>query len=184
MACKASHHGSVGSLGISEGNINGGGGAWGGGKNTKPRKYAPNHSSQQRSSPDAGIRHPWAGTGQGGLGCIIGAQGKDWAWMPWAQSGGANVSQQPKLRDRQREKKTENFPEKGSKLTRSLADSQSKGFSGYQRRVRRLRTALSPTRPLRGAQRQACDSQSRKARGNLGPRDWPPPPSCEQAPSC
>ena len=42
----------------------------------------------------------------------------------------------------------------------------------------------SPSRPE--VERQACDSQSRKARGwyNLSPRDWHLPPNCEQAPSC
>ena len=32
------------------------------------------------------------------------------------------------------------------------------------------------------AEKQVCNSQSQKARGNLGPRDWHPPSNCEQAP--
>ena len=71
----------MGSFGISEGNI------------TRRRKveeenththththteYAPN-GCQQRSSPDAQAHHQRAGAGQGGMGYIIGAYGKDQA---------------------------------------------------------------------------------------------------------
>ena len=54
----------------------------------------------------------------------------------------------------------------------SLAQSQNKGLSEYQRRANKLHTdPSSPNSPK--AERQVCDSQSRKARGccNLGPRD-------------
>ena len=47
---------------------------------------------------------------------------KDWAWMPWGQSEGANVRQQPKSWDSQREgeknkaRERENFASKSSNL--------------------------------------------------------------------
>ena len=51
----------------------------------------------------------------------------------------------------------------------SLAHSQNNGLNEFQRRASWLHT--SPFAP--SSQRQACDSQSRKARGcySLGPRD-------------
>ena len=55
---------------------------------------------------------------------------------------------------------------KSSDLRNSLAGSQTKGLSEYQRRVSWLET--SPF-SIRG--REAGNSQSWKARGNLGPRD-------------
>ena len=70
---------------------------------------------------------------------------------------------------------------KGSNLTCNLASSQNKGLSEQQRRASWLQTGPSP---LLDAEQQAGDSQSQKARGNLSPRDWNPPPNCEQAPSC
>ena len=48
-----------------------------------------------------------------------------------------------------------------------MARSQNKGLSEHQRRPSRLRTGPSP----RWRERRAGDSQSRKARGNLDPRD-------------
>ena len=62
----------------------------------------------------------------------------------------------------------------------SLACSQNKGLSKYQRRASQLHTGPSPSME---AERQACNSHSWKARGNLGSRDQHPPPNCEQAPS-
>ena len=56
--------GSVGSFGISEGNITRRG------RKKNPTEYAPNHNSQQRTSPDAPVRHQRAWAGQGGTGCI------------------------------------------------------------------------------------------------------------------
>ena len=50
-----------------------------------------------------------------------------------------------------------------------------------------LKAARAKTRPRAdcGSDHElACDSQSWKAEGNLGPRDQHPPPNCEQAPSC
>ena len=73
------------------------------------------------------------------------------------------MRQQHKLWDSQRERK--NFPTKISNLRHSWACSQNKGLSEYQRRASQLRTGPSP------CQRQVGDSQNRKARGNLGPRD-------------
>ena len=57
--------GSVGSFGISEGNVTGRK------KEIKPTDFAPNHNSQRRSSPDARICHQQAGAGQRGVGGII-----------------------------------------------------------------------------------------------------------------
>ena len=56
---------SVGSFGISEGNITGRK------KKQYPRENAPKHNSQRKSSPDALIHQQWAGAGQGGTGCML-----------------------------------------------------------------------------------------------------------------
>ena len=58
---------------------------------------------------------------------------------------------------------------KSSNLRHSLACSQNKGLSEYQRRVSQLRTCPSPHQ--RQSQKARGDSQSQKVRGNLGPRD-------------
>ena len=57
---------------------------------------------------------------------------------------------------------------KNSNLRHSLTGSQNKGLSEYQRRVSLLWIGLSP---LLDTERQAGDIQSRKVRGDLGPRD-------------
>ena len=56
---------------------------------------------------------------------------------------------------------------KGSNLTHSLARSQNKGMSEYQRRA--IQVCTDPSTQLE-AERQVCHSQSQKARGNLGLR--------------
>ena len=56
---------SVGSFGISEGNI-----TWRKRKE-KPTDYAPNRNSQGRSSPDARIHQQRARAEQGGVGCML-----------------------------------------------------------------------------------------------------------------
>ena len=60
--------GSVGSFGISEGNITGRGKKK---KKQTTTEYMPNHSSQWRNSPDTRICHQWAGAEQGGKGCVL-----------------------------------------------------------------------------------------------------------------
>ena len=64
-----------------------------------------------------------------------------------------------------------------SALTHSLACSQNKGLSEHQRRASWLHTPCPPPRPK--AERQAGDSQKRKAGGccNIGPKDQHPPPN-------
>ena len=77
----------------------------------------------------------------------IEAHDKDRAWMPWGQSEGANVRQQPKPWAPQRqEKKT--FPSKGSNNTWwPLLYSHYRGLSKYQRTASwLLYRALSPWR--------------------------------------
>ena len=61
--------GSVGSFGISEGNIIRRKGKK---KKKQPTGYMPNCNCQQRSSSDAHVSHRRARTGQGDAGCIIG----------------------------------------------------------------------------------------------------------------
>ena len=56
--------GSMGSFGISEGNITGKG------KKKKTQNTCLNHNSQWRRSPDARDRQQRAGAEQGGVGCI------------------------------------------------------------------------------------------------------------------
>ena len=68
---------------------------------------------------------------------------------------------------------------KGSNLRCSLGQSQNKGLSRHRRRASGLCTG--PYLPPE-AEKQLCDSQSWKARGNLSPRDQHPPPNCEQIP--
>ena len=68
---------------------------------------------------------------------------------------------------RERERERENFPTKSSNLRHSLACSQNKGLSNYQRRASCLRTGPSPCWRLRGRQGTA----RARSKGNLGPRD-------------
>ena len=80
------------------------------------------------------------------------------------------MRQQLKLWDNQREKKErerENFPVKGSNLRHSVAHSQNKGLSKYQRRTSRLHTGHH--HPPSEAERQACNTQSWKAGPILAP---------------
>jgi len=62
----------------------------------------------------------------------------------------------------------ENFSSKGSNLTHSLALSQNKRLTQYQRRANRL--CIGPS-PAAGGREAVCYSQTLKARGccNLGP---------------
>ena len=57
---------------------------------------------------------------------------------------------------------------KSSNLRHSMACSQNKGLSKYQRRASQLQTGPSPPPEV---ERQAGNSQSQKAKGNLSPRD-------------
>ena len=57
---------------------------------------------------------------------------------------------------------------KSSNLRHSMGCSQNKGLSKHQRRASQLQTGPSP---LPEVERQAGDSQSQKAKGNLSPRD-------------
>ena len=101
----------------------------------KPTEYVPNHNSQWRSSPDACIRHQRAGAGQGGDGCML--RVKTWPECPednlrelmWVSNPNYGIA-----RDRGK-KERENFPVKSSNLRHSLACSQNKGLSKYQRRA-------------------------------------------------
>ena len=65
--------------------------------------------------------------------------------MPWGQSEGANLRQQPKCgiaREREnKERERENFPTNSSNLRQTLTCSQNKGLSEYQRRASRLQTS-------------------------------------------
>ena len=51
-----------------------------------------------------------------------------------------------KMRERERERERENFPKKGSNLRHSLACSQNKGLSEYQRRASWLWIDPAPDR--------------------------------------
>ena len=119
----------------------------------------PNHNSQQRSSPDALICHQQAGTEQGGAGCI--ASGKDQAWMPWGQSEGANMRQQPKLWDSQREKKKERertFPWKALTQGTARPTHRTKDWVNTWGEL----AGCGPAHPPPEAERQAGDIQSWK----------------------
>ena len=84
-----------------------------------------------------------------------------------------------KEKERERERERERtFPMKSSNLRHSLSHSQNKGLSNTRGELANCGLAHSQLE----AERQAGNSQSQDARGNLGPRD--PPPNCEQAPSC
>ena len=79
------------------------------------------------------------------------------------------MRQQSKLYNSQREKRKRerDFAAKISNLRHSLACSQNKGLSEYQRRASQVWTAHLPAR----GREAGSDSQSQKARGSLGPRD-------------
>ena len=128
----------------------------------------PKCNSQWRCSPDARLCLQQAGAEQGGMGCI--AWGKDWAWMSWGQSEGANVRQQPKLWDSQREgkkrKRERTFLQKNSNLRHCWPAHRTKDWAN----IREL-AGSRPAHPSLEAGRQAGNSQSQKAMGNLGPRD-------------
>ena len=62
----------------------------------------PKSNSQQKSTPDARIRHQQVGAEPRRASGI--AEGKDRAWVPWEQSEGAFVRQQLKLWDSKRER--------------------------------------------------------------------------------
>ena len=81
--------------------------------------------------------------------------------MPWGQSEGAKVRQEPKLWDsqRQREKRErENFSAKSPNLRHCRAHSQKKGLSEYQRKTSQLWTGHLPPE----AESQVGDSHSQK----------------------
>ena len=67
----------------------------------------PNLNPQQRSGPDAGVCHQRAGAEQEGMGGIMGASGKDQAWMPWGQFEGASKIATKTVGSPEREKKRE-----------------------------------------------------------------------------
>ena len=127
----------------------------------------PNHNSQWKSSSDTCVCRKWAGAGQGGMGCMLRVRtGHECSEdnlreLMWDSNPNCEIAREEKNKKR-------TFPVKGSNLTCSLVCSQNKGLSKYQRRARQLCTGPFPTPE---AERQVWDSQSRKARGNLGPRD-------------
>ena len=59
-------------------------------------------NSQQKSTPDARIRHQQVGPEWRAAGGI--AEGKDRAWKPWGQSEGAKEREQLKLWESERER--------------------------------------------------------------------------------
>ena len=120
---------SVGSFGISEVNITGR-------KKAKPTEYFPNRNSQRRSSPDVRVHQQRAGAGQGGSGCRLRVKTgpecpeDNLRELMWDSHPNCGVA-----REEQNKNKTEKFPVKGSNLKHSLACSENKGLSKYQRRV-------------------------------------------------
>ena len=116
-----------------------------------------NCNSQWRSSPDTHIRHQQAAV------LRIRTRPKrpedNLRELTWDSNPNCGIA---------RERKREYFPTKSYNLRRSLAHSQNNGLSKSQRRASQLQTGPSPPP---GAERQAGDSQSWRARDNLGPRD-------------
>ena len=85
--------------------------------------------------------------------------------MPWGQSEGANRRSQPKPWDSQRERK--NSAVKSSNLSHRWAAHRTKDWANTRGELANRGLA----HPSLEARRQVGDSQSRKARGKLGPRD-------------
>ena len=132
--------GSVGSFGISEGNITGRG-------KKKKTEYMPNRNSQGRSSPDARICHQQAGTEQGGVGCMLRIKIQpecpedNLRELTWDSNRNCGIA---RGREEKTEREREIFPVKSSKLTHSWACSQNKGLSKFQRRAQRRRWHPTP----------------------------------------
>ena len=61
-------------------------------KKKTPIDYMPNCNYQQRRGTNANVCEQPVGAGSRGTGYIVCPYGKDWAWMPWGQSEGANVT--------------------------------------------------------------------------------------------
>ena len=122
--------GSVGSFGISEGNITGRG------KKKKPTEYMPNHNRQWRSSTDAHVCHKWVGAGQGSTVCMLRVRTRpecpedNLRELTWDSNPNCGITR----------KKKKNWIFLHKALTRSLACSQKKGLNEYQRRAGRLHT--------------------------------------------
>ena len=123
----------------------------------------PNCNSQWRSCPDAHVLQQQAGAEQGGSGCMLKVRTRP--ECPEDNLRELMWDNNPNW-DSQREKKREerNFPWRA--LRHNLTRSQNKGLSKYQRRASWLRTGPSPPPE---AEKQAGDSQSRQARGDLAP---------------
>ena len=103
--------------------------------------YAPNHNSQQRSSP--------AGNGSWTGRHWLHAEGKDRTWMPWGQSEGATWDSSPNCgMAREREKgereRERELSRQSSNLRHSQTCSQNKELNKHQRSVSWLRTGPSP----------------------------------------
>ena len=110
--------GSVGSFGISEGNIIR--------KlthtHTHTHRIPPNHNSQWRRSPDACCRHQWAGAEQGGTGCMLRVRTRpeypednlrELTWDSNPNCGAISREKKKKERERERERARERaFPQK------------------------------------------------------------------------
>ena len=166
----------MGNFGISEGNITR--------RKKKNRDYIFNRNSQQRSSPDAHIYHQRGGLNREARAASSVLRVRTRPDCPEDNLRELMGDSNPNCGiaiGRGKQKKNRTFPRKVLTLTRSLARSQHEGLSKHQKRASQLCTGHSP---LPEAQRQACHSQSQKARGILGPRDQHPSPNCEQTPSC
>ena len=129
--------GSVGSFGISEGNISQR-------KTHTHADYMPNHNSQRRRSLDAPVCQQRMRAEQGGLGCMLRVRTgpecpednlRELTWNSNPNCG----------REKERER---SFPRKA--LRHNLACSQNKGLNEYQRRVSQLWTGPSTRRRQRG----------------------------------
>ena len=91
--------------------------------------------------------------------------------LTWESNPNCGIARERKKRETERER--ENFPTKSSNLRHSLACSQNKGLSNYQRRARGLRTGPSPCWRLRGRQGTART----RSKGQFRPQRWDPPPN-------
>ena len=85
----------------------------------------------------------------------------------WDSNPNCGIAREKKKRERE--------------LPCSLACSQNKGLSKYQRRASLLHTGPAPSHQ-RQRGRKTHYRQNQKARGNLSPRDWHPPPNCNRLP--
>ena len=118
----------------------------------KPTEYVPNFNSHQRSSPEAHILHQGARAEQGSASCMLRVRMQpecpedNLRELTWDSNPNCGIAREgKKIKNRERELSHEK-----PNLRHSLACSQNKGLSKYQRRGSWLQTSPLPSQRQRG----------------------------------